>query len=156
MKYFVRVIKYFVYITVIVTLILTTLVLLKLVSPDINVMFRNGYNSIWQIALAFLGVSAFYPRFGYTNRGVILPGEPAEIRRGIKEYMLDRGYELETENGDDMTFRLISKFKRAAKMWEDRITFSRYLSGYYIEGITKEVTRIASSLEYKYRNPEEN
>ena len=155
MKYLVRVIKYFIYITVIVTVILTVLVLLKLVSPDINVMFRNGYDSLWQIALAFLGVSSFYPKFGYTSRGVILPGEPEEIRTGIKDYMLDRGYELEKEEGEDMTFRLASGLKRAAKMWEDRVTFSRYVSGYYIEGITKEVTRIASNLEYKYRNTDE-
>ena len=43
MKYIVRALKYFVYISLIVTIILAVLVALKLVSSDINVMFRNGW-----------------------------------------------------------------------------------------------------------------
>ena len=154
MKYIVRALKYFVYISLIVTIILAVLVALKLVSSDINVMFRNGWGSILQIALMFLAVSAIYPRFGYTKRGVRVPGSYAEIRDKVVSFMEERGYELETEEGENLTFRLRNKFNRAARTWEDRITLTRELAGFYMEGISKDVARLASALEFKFRNPE--
>ena len=68
--------------------------------------------------------------------------------------MEERGYELETEEGENMTFRLRNKFNRAARTWEDRITLTRELAGFYMEGISKDVARLASALEFKFRNPE--
>ena len=154
MKYNIRSLKYFVYICLIVTLILCILVALKLVSPNIDIMFRNGWKSVGFIALMFLAVSLLYPRFGYTKRGVRILGEYSEIRNGIVSYMEDHGYQLETEEGENMTFRLRNKFYRATRTWEDRITFTRELAGFYMEGISKDVARLASGLEFKFRNPE--
>ncbi len=154
MKYIVRALKYFVYISLIVTIIMLILVALKLVSPDVNVMFREGWGSILKIAVMFLAVSAIYPKFGYTKRGVRITGSYSEIRDGVVAFMEERGYELETEEGENMTFRLRNKFNRAARTWEDRITLTRELAGFYMEGISKDVARLASGLEFKFRNPE--
>ena len=115
MKYIIRALKYFVYISLIVTIILCILVALKMVSPDINIMFRNGWKSVGFIALMFLAVSALYPRFGYVKRGVRILGEYSQIRDGIVSYMEDHGYQLETEEGENMTFRLRNKFYRATR-----------------------------------------
>ena len=38
-----------------------------------------------------------------------------------------------------------------AKMWEDRLTFTRQPGGYDIEGLRRIVVRIAGGLEYKFR-----
>ena len=154
MKYIVRALKYFVYISLIVTAIMLILVALKLVSPDVNVMFREGWGSILKIAVMFLAVSAIYPKFGYAKRGVRITGSYSEIRDGVVAFMEERGYELETEEGENMTFRLRNKFNRAARTWEDRITLTRELAGFYMEGISKDVARLASGLEFKFRNPE--
>ncbi|MBO4844384.1 MAG: hypothetical protein J5490_07390 [Bacteroidales bacterium] len=154
MKYIVRALKYFVYISLIVTVIMLILVALKLVSPDVNVMFREGWGSILKIAVMFLAVSAIYPKFGYAKRGVRITGSYSEIRDGVVAFMEERGYELETEEGENMTFRLRNKFNRAARTWEDRITLTRELAGFYMEGISKDVARLASGLEFKFRNPE--
>lgn len=154
MKYIIRALKYFLYISVLVTVILLVLVALKLVSSDINVMFREGWGSVAKIAIMFLAVSALYPRFGYTKRGAVVPGEYKEIRQGVVDFMKDRGYELESEEGENLTFRLRNKFNRATRIWEDRVTFTRDYAGFYIEGISKDVARIASGLEYKFKNPE--
>ena len=154
MKYIIRALKYFVYISIIVTIILCILVALKMVSPDINVMFRNGWKSVGLIALMFLTVSAIYPKFGYVNRGVRILGEYSQVRDGIVSFMEEHGYELETEQGENLTFRLRNKFNRATRSWEDRITFTRDLAGFYMEGISKDVARLASGLEFKFQNPE--
>jgi len=150
-KYIIRVIKYFIYVCVLMSVILIALMALKIVDTDINALFRNGYDSLWQIALMFLAVAAIYPRFGFRNMGTTIPGSFAEIRGGIVEYMENRGYKLEYEEGENMTFRLRSPIMRLFRMCEDRITMTRELPGYRIEGLGKDVIRISTGLENKFR-----
>ena len=148
MKYIVRVLKYFVFITVVMALILLVLALLGFVEKDVDSMFRNGWKSIWQIALMFLAVAALYPRFGFCKRGAIIPGAYEDIRPGIVRYMAGRGYEIEKEEGENLSFRLKSPLQRFLKLlFEDRITFTRDRAGFYVEGRTKDVVRIVSGLE---------
>lgn len=155
MKYIIRSIKYFIYISCIITLILAVLVLLKMVSPDVNVMFRNGWKSVMQIAIMFLAVSAIYPRFGYTKRNIHARGEYSELRSTVIEFMEAHGYILESEEGQDMCFRLKSPVSRLFKSFEDRITLSKELPGFCMEGITKDVTKLSYGLEQKFTIPGE-
>lgn len=154
MKYIIRAIKYFLYISVFTALILTVLVLCGAVSSDINEMFSNGYNSILKIALMFFCVSLVYPKFGYTKRGAVLPGEYCEIRNGIISYMEDRKYRLETEKDENLTFRMVSPVKRILRVGEDRITMTRDLAGYVVEGPSKDVIGIVAGLENRLRYSE--
>lgn len=155
MKYLVRVIKYFIFICIIMTLIMGALMLSGVVSSDIDALFRNGYDSLWQIALMFLAVSALYPKFGFSKRGAIIPGTYDEIRPGLMDYMTSHGYVLESEDGENLTFRRKSPIHRLTRMLEDRLTFTRELPGFYIEGLTKDVIKIVGGLEYKFRQGEE-
>lgn len=154
MKYLIRSVKYFLYITVIITLILCILVLLKMVSPDINVMFKNGWKSVGLILGMFAVVSAIYPMFGYTKRLATVLGDFAELRNGVVEYMESRGYSLETESEEKMTFRSRSVMNRIFRVWEDRVTLEKGLGGFYVEGLSRDITRIVAGLEYKFRNPD--
>ena len=148
MKYIVRVLKYFVLVTVVMALLLLVLALLGYVEKDVDSMFRNGWKSIWQIALMFLVVAAIYPRFGFCKRGAILPGAYEDIRPGLVRYMAGRGYEIEKEEGENLSFRLKSPLQRFLRLlFEDRITFTRDRAGFYVEGRTKDVVRIVSGLE---------
>ena len=106
-------------------------------------------------ALMFLVVAALYPRFGFCKRGAIVPGAYGDIRPGVVRYMAERGYELEKEEGENLSFRLKSPVQRALKLlWEDRITFTRDRAGFYVEGRTKDVVRIVSGLEARMRGEE--
>lgn len=154
MKYLIRSVKYFLYITVVITLILCILVLLKMVSPDINVMFKNGWKSVGLILGMFAAVSAIYPMFGYTKRLATVLGDFADLRNGVVEYMESRGYSLETESEEKMTFRSRSVMNRIFRVWEDRITLEKGLGGFYVEGLSRDITRIVAGLEYKFRNPD--
>ncbi len=155
MKYFVRAVKYFFYFTFLFVAIMAVLVFAGVVKADVSLMFRDGYKSLWQIALLFAFVSAFYPRFGFIKRSAIINGGYSDIRGGIIEYMESRGYRLESEDGENLTFRLRSKFSAMFKMFEDRITMTRELGGYEVEGLTKDVVRLVGGLEYKFRVPDE-
>ena len=70
--------------------------------------------------------------------------------------MASKGYVVESESVEDMTFRLRSKGAAAAKMWEDRLTFTRQQGGYDIEGLRRDVVRIVGGLEYRFRNDTDN
>jgi hypothetical protein len=151
MKYLLRAVKYFIMITVLVVVILAVLALLKIIPADPETMFRGGWKSVGEILIIFAAFSAVYPKMGYTKRDAEIAGEYSEIQQGIIEYMADHGYILEKEDGENMSFRSRSTYTRIMKMGEDRVTMTRKLGGYTLEGISKEVNRLASGLEYKFR-----
>ena len=150
MKYIRRALKYFVQITLIMTVILGALMLAGVISRDINVAFQKGWTSVGYILLMFLGVSALYPRFGYATRILALRGEFAELRGGIVSFMENRGYVLEKEDGENLSFRLRSTPAKLARFLEDRITFTRVLGGFEVEGLNRDIIRIVNGLQYKY------
>jgi len=146
MKYLVRALKYFVQLAVLLAVFMEILILLKLSDANIDTMFVNGKDSIWQIALLLLAFSLIYPRFGYCTRSVRIPGSFAEIAPGVKRKMEARGYMLEKEEGEDLQFRLRSTFGRIARLGEDRITMTRTIDGFNVEGHSKDVIRVLNCL----------
>ena len=150
MKYLRRALKYFLQITLISTVIIAVLMLAGVLSRDINIVFQKGWTSVGYILLMFLGVAAVYPRFGYAARILAVPGEYAELRGGIVRFMENRGYVLEKEEGENLSFRLSSATGRLARFLEDRITFTRVLGGFEVEGLNRDIVRIINGLQYKY------
>lgn len=154
MKYVRRAVKYFVQMAAVLVVVIGALMLTGWVSPDISVAFRQGWTSVGYIAAVLAAVSAVYPFFGYSKRTVAVPGEPSEHRDGILKAMDLRGYCLERENGGEMTFRLRSAVNRFARFYEDRITLTPVLGGFELEGLTRDLVRVAGTLDYSFRNHE--
>ena len=154
MKYIVRAVKYFIYICVLVTIILLVLVLTHFVSSDINVMFKEGWRSVAKILLVFAGIAAIYPLFGYRKLLAGVLGELGGLRDGVVRCMEERGYRLESEDSETMTFRSRSVLNRIFRVWEDRITVTKTLGGFEVEGLSRDVARIVPALEYRFRNPD--
>lgn len=146
MRYLVRSVKYFFYLLIILSLMIGVLMSLHLVESDLDKLFVNGRDSLWQIALLMAVFSAVYPRFGYTTRFVPLAGSFPELRPGALETMQDAGYVLEKETEDTLCFRRRSPLSRAMKMFEDRVTLTHALGGWNIEGHSRDVMVIASKL----------
>lgn len=147
MKYIVRSVKYFVYLILVLCIIIAVLVIAGLVEADIRTMFVNGYDSLWQIALMIAVFAAIYPRFGYGSRMVHIPGSYEEIRGEVVSKMEALGYDVETEEGENLCFRRRSAVSRALKMWEDRMVFSRTATGFEVEGISRDLVRVTSLFE---------
>ena len=156
MKYLIRAGKYFLWFSFFMALVLLIMSVLGLVEADPDLMFRNGTSSIKQIAILFAVIALTYPLVGFRTETAIIPGSYSQIRDKIVRFMESKGYLLETEEGEGMTFRLKSKFGRAMKMFEDRVTFTRSAEGFNIEGLRKEIVRIISGLEYMFRNETED
>ena len=152
MTYLRRALKYFVQACLIVTVILAVLMVSGLVSTDISVAFVHGWKSVWWILALFAVMSLAYPFFGYQKRKIHVEGDPALAKDGIVEALAPRGYALESEKDGVLTFRLSSPVNKAARMWEDRITLTPVLGGFEAEGLSRDLVRVVSSIEYHFRN----
>ena len=160
MKYLVRVVKYFVYLTVILALFIAVLMALDFVGTSVDEIFKNGARSLWQVAGIVAVFAAIYPMMGFTRRSAMLPGDYASLKQGVVDVMHDRGYVLESEKADVqgeevLTFRKRSPLLRLTRMFEDRITLVKVFGGFTLEGPSKDLVRLIGALEYKFRNPED-
>ena len=152
MKYVVRAIKYFAYLAIILCIFIVLLSLFGLVGNNLNEIFRDGARSLWKIGGILVVFAALYPRLGFGTRNVFIPGSFSEIRGDVVDVMHDRGYVLEAEEGENLKFRLQSPVMRVFRMLEDRVTFTRTATGFELEGPSKDLVRIVSALEYKFRS----
>lgn len=154
MKYFIRSVKYFVYFSLLTTVLVTALVLIGAVEGNVNTIFEDGYESIWKIAVFFAAVSAVYPKVGFIKRDIPTDREWNDIRDEVVEFFTDRRYAVESGTPDKVTFRIKGVAGRLSKMYEDRITLTRTAGGFELEGLRKDVIRLASGLEHRFHSAE--
>lgn len=150
MKYLVRAIKYFFYFAFFATAIILALILIGIVEADINAVFENGSEDLWKIAIFFALVAAVYPNLAFITRQIDTDGERNTIKEDIKEYMTERRYILESEDAEGMTFRIRSITGKLSKMYEDRVTFRWNSDGFTMEGLRKDLLRLAAGLESRF------
>lgn len=154
MKYLIRSIKYFIYFSVLLVVVMAVMVAIGAVDADIEMMFRHGYESLWQIALMLVLIAVTYPFFGFIKKETVVPGEYSEIRQGVIDFMEDRGYTLKGEDGENMVFSQRNVVNRFFRMFEDNITLTRSITGFTMEGLRKDVVRLSYGMEYRFRHPE--
>ncbi len=147
MKHFVRSVKYCIYLAVILCLVIADLSVAGWVGNSVESVFRNGWRSIGQIGLILAAFSAIYPLFGFGSRELIMPGAYDEVRPVVLAFMEGRGYRLEREEGENLYFRLRNPLNRLTRMFEDRISFTRGITGFSVEGPSKDVVRVLSGLD---------
>ena len=147
MRYLVRALKYFVRLAIIFILVVAILMAAKVVPSDISQVFVNGYDSLWQIALLIAAFAIIYPRFGYCRRQVIVPGPDEETKPLLDRVMTAHGYVQEKRADDTVCYRKSSAGDRVTRLWEDRITVDRIVTGYGLEGRAKDVVRLVNALQ---------
>lgn len=152
MKYTIRAIKYFFYFAFFATAIILALVFIGIVEADINAIFEHGYDDLWKIALFFGVVAALYPNVAFINRQVTVDGERNTVKEDIKRFLEDRHYDLESEDAEGMTFRIHGLAGKLSKMYEDRITIRWNADGFMMEGLRKDILRLATGLETSFLN----
>ena len=153
MKHLRRALKYFIQICLIFVLIIGALMLTGMVSKDVAVAFRNGWQSIWMILGLFGVMSLAYPFFGYGKRLIRAGGDPAEHWEAIDEAMNARGYVPAAETPDGARrYHLKSAVNRATRLWEDTVTVTPVLGGFEAEGLIRDLSRIVMSIDHKINN----
>lgn len=150
MKYLVRSVKYFFQFAFLTALILAALVLIGAAEYDgIDSLFAEGYTSLWKIAIFFAVIAAVYPKVGFIRREAVVGGGWEENRDGVVGFMKERGYELEYEKPGEAGFRYKGMAGRLTRMYEDRVTVTSDVNGLWLEGLRKDVMRLAAGLEHR-------
>ena len=150
MKYLIRSVKYFFYFSFICALIICALILTGLAEADINAIFRNGADDLVKIAGLFLLIAAFYPKVGFITRSVTLARGMKAEEANITAFMQEHGYKAEQSTENTLTYIRKGGFTRLVKMYEDRITLTETAGEVTVEGLRKDVVRIAMGLEYRF------
>lgn len=155
MKYIIRSIKYFFYFAFLTTALVTVLVLIGAVEGNIEAIFDGGYTALWKMAAFFAVVAAVYPSLAFIKRDIPAKGEFQTLKDDIKEYMTDHRYELESETDNALTFRVKGIAGKLAKMYEDRVTVTSAFGGVQIDGLRKDVIRLAAGLDARLNRAED-
>lgn len=156
MKYLIRAIKYFFYFALITSAIVATLVFIGAVENNIDAIFEGGYNALWKMAIFFVAVAAVYPSLAFIKRDITAKGGFDANKETIIAFMKDHRYEVESDTENALTFRVKGIVNKLSKMYEDRITFTPTLEGVQIEGLRKEIIRLAMGLESRLDKSQES
>ena len=69
----------------------------------------------------------------------------------VIDYMQERGYVLEKEEGENLSFRASSIVRKITRMFEDRIELERDFTGFLVKGKRSDIVRIIHGLESRAR-----
>lgn len=151
MKYVLRAVKFFIYESILLSIIIFAVVQLGLVEGgSLDSIFVDGGKSLLQIAVFMAVISAIYPRIRYGSLEISAPGPQEETLAVVKEVMEALEYK-ETLSSDGVTlWRKKSFAARLLKMTEDTITITKTLQGYTLEGHNKDIFLIEKLLLRKF------
>ena len=121
-KYILRAVKYLIRLTVMLAALFALMVFtgMSRVPADrfIDEMLLTPRGILMLAVL--VGVSAFYPSFGYISRTIA--GDPVRHREAILHALMQGGYSLVTEENNRMVFRASSPARRIMLLGEDPVT----------------------------------
>lgn len=90
--------------------------------------------------------------FGYAKKKVYLNNGFENDREKILEIFKNSKYSVDSETGESIVFKHNSAFLRIVRMYEDKITVSKIDNPIVIEGLRKDVYRIARTIEWHVRD----
>ncbi len=124
MKYFVRAVKYFIFLVCLIVIIMAVLVLAEFVEGNIESMFKNGYDAIWQIALFLAVIAAVYPKVGFGTRKVMIYTSWEDFKKSARALMEANDYVLDSESADCLVFKQRLFIRKIPRYFEDKITIT--------------------------------
>lgn len=147
MRYFIRSLKYFcalcVLIAAIMLLNLSTGIASLTFEETLYVMFHTPRGVLLPVAAVLLAL--FYPKFGFIRRRI--GGDVATHRTQIVNALLFAGYSLRSEADGTMRFRADSPLRRLTMLFDDEIAVSQEGDRILLEGNRRGVARAAYRLE---------
>ena len=149
MRYFLRAVKYFIQMSVILVLVIGILMLTKMVDTDIDKAFSQGWTSVGWIALMLAGFSALYPLLGYRKRAIDASKAGPDPLAKVQQAMEEKGYSVASQEGNRIVFRSNSAYLRITRLGEDRITATLEAGTLTLEGAAKDLARLIFPIERK-------
>lgn len=156
MKYLVRSVKYFVYFTVVCSIILV-LTFHFSVKPEgltlIDMLLVDG--SIYKMLVFFVAVAAVYPALGFQKKQMYV-SNVKEHRKEIVQLFENANYIIDSESATSISFKMRNPFMRLLRLYEDKVTIDYTDYPVLIEGLRKDVLRFSRNIEYYICREEED
>ena len=150
-KHLIRSVKYFFYIAIFFSLLVTIMFYTSDVPEGTTVLdlFKEG--SWWKILLFFIAFAGVYPFVGYQKKQIYTAENLSTKKKEIITLFENANFVLESDNGKTMVFRLRNKFLRLMRTYEDAITIDYTETPATISGLRKDTLRFSRSIEYLMR-----
>ena len=149
MRYFVRSLKYFIFLCVLDVVLVWFMTLShSAVEVDFLTLLREQLTSDsgpWLI-VAFVGLAAFYPRFGFMRsriEGCDIAADELRIMNAMQVY----GFKLVERRGAELVYRKAGLLSRLMLMFEDEIVVRSIAGGVELVGLRRTVARVAYQLQ---------
>lgn len=149
MRYFLRSVKYFLQMALVLAVVIGILMLTGMVDKDIDKAFSHGWTSVGWIALMLAGFSALYPMLGYKKRTLDASKAGPDPLAKVQEALEEKGYELARQENNMAVFRAKSVYMRITRIGEDRITAVLEGGTLTLEGAAKDLARLVYPVERK-------
>ncbi len=152
-RYFIRAIKYLIYMVVFLFLFVSVFALISKEQWSYDVLFRA--DTKWQMAGFLFFFSFIYPIFGYIKKKVYINGPFEQDKEQIIQVFLNTNFVLVYSSESELVFQHKSPFIRLMRMYEDAIVVNITENPITLEGQRKDVYRLARSIEYAIRSNQE-
>lgn len=151
-RYIIRVIKYMIYIAIIFTLVLAIFALTSGQGLHYENFFRPGTET--QLIVFFIAISFVYPLLGFVKKPVYLNKSYEEDKEIIRNVLENARYIVVAESSTTISFRHVSPFIRAMRMFEDTIVIDYSDNPIMISGQRRDIVRMIRAIEYATKKEE--
>lgn len=153
-KYIIRTLKFFLFCIIILAIFI---LIMTAITPEYSFssvfapeaeggMFKDG--SFLKIFAVFLLFSCIYPALTYVKKEVLIEGSFEEHRDTIAEQFGSLGYIFDSEDGESVTFRQKSGFRRFMRLYEDKVSITKGESPLFLSGSRKELIRLSGLIVF--------
>jgi len=150
-RYFIRVVKYFLYFSVLITLMLA-IVFYTSDRGELRYFWELiPASNAWQMALFVFAFSAINPFISFVERKVYLNHSFGQDRDALLAPILQANYQMESDNGTQFVFRHKNPFIRFMRMYEEKIILDYSNNPLLLKGMRRDVYRFARNMEYIVR-----
>jgi tryptophan-rich sensory protein len=149
-QYLIRVIKYAIYLGIVFLLIVAIFSLTSSNGFDYKNLFRPGTEL--QLIVFFVVISLIYPFFGFAKKRVYLNNGFENDREKILDIFTNSKYTVASETREFIVFKHKSPFLRLMRMFEDKITLHISDNPIILEGLRKDIYKLARTIEWHVRD----
>ncbi len=149
-RYLIRVLKYTIYYSL---FILALLALVYYTSDNQAISFWDLIRPESQrnLVLLIVAFAVVYPFIGFEKKQVYTLRPFDKDKETVIDIVKECGYVLLSDESNRMTFRIKSKVSRIFRVFEDKFVVDYSSNPLIVEGMRKDVTRLASHMEYHFK-----
>ncbi len=155
-KYLVRVLKFIVFYSVLILIMLTIVYF----TSDHSVSFREfllpeSGNNLKNMIILIVAFSAVYPFIGFGKREVHMNRSFDKDKEVVTGMVTDMGYVLVSDNDNKLVFKSKRIITRIFRVFEDKIVIDYSDNPLLVTGLRRDIMRISQHIQYHFRRMED-